>query len=94
LVAETKFGPVPGADYIKIDDPTPQALDDFLPPMSEAQEQVIEALIEKIAHTKRTWQPKKLKRRRKHGFLERLSTPTGRRVLRKRKQKKRKYLTI
>ena len=36
---------------------------------------------------KRTWQPKKLKRKRKHGFLARLATRGGRSVLRLRRLK-------
>lgn len=41
---------------------------------------------------KRTWQPKKKKRLRKHGFLKRMSKPGGRRIIRKRMAKKRKKL--
>jgi len=41
---------------------------------------------------KRTWQPKKKKRLRKHGFLKRMSSPGGRRILRKRMRKKRSRL--
>jgi large subunit ribosomal protein L34 len=42
---------------------------------------------------KRTWQPKKKKRLRKHGFLKRMSSPGGKRVLKRRRDKKRKDLT-
>jgi large subunit ribosomal protein L34 len=43
---------------------------------------------------KRTWQPKKIKRRRVHGFLERMMTRTGRNVLKDRRQKGRHKLTV
>ncbi|MFC1622263.1 50S ribosomal protein L34 [Patescibacteria group bacterium] len=43
---------------------------------------------------KRTWQPKKKKRIRKHGFLKRKSTPGGRNVLKRRLKKGRKLLAV
>jgi len=41
---------------------------------------------------KRTWQPKKGKRLRKHGFLKRMSSVGGIRILKRRRAKKRKVL--
>lgn len=44
--------------------------------------------------TKRTWQPKKLKRLRKHGFRARMEDSDGQNVLRRRRLKGRYSLTV
>ncbi len=42
----------------------------------------------------RTWNPKKIPRRRKHGFLSRMATPKGRLVLKSRRNKGRWKLSV
>lgn len=43
---------------------------------------------------KRVYQPKKVKRIRKHGFRIKMSTPAGRNVIRKRRAKGRAKLAL
>jgi len=43
---------------------------------------------------KRTYQPKRIKRKRRHGFLKRMKNSNGKKIIQRRRKKGRKKLSV
>jgi len=53
----------------------------------------IKKIVLRVLLMKRTYQPKVKRRKRVHGFMKRMSTKSGRKILKAKRKKKRKRLS-